>query len=245
MSDYYEEDEGIHFEPYDDELIKDYLIPKLSGKGCGDFILHKDVYAMAPWLMEQNMDPFFPKNEWYYFVTRTQVSQKNIGRGKKTKRQIMETDDDGIHRGNWRANATTDIKDRKTGKIIGRKQTLTYTRRNKKEKREGSESSWIMKEYMLPGGENFQELVLCKINIYKSKKNHDHEASTSTSTSTYHHHHHESVLASSSSSEASSSGTSIAAGEGNAPLGHGSSVPTGSEEGIDWIQYLDLTVEEC
>ncbi|KFK27441.1 hypothetical protein AALP_AA8G382600 [Arabis alpina] len=252
MSDYYEEDEGIHFEPYDDELIKDYLIPELKGESCYDFIVHKNVYDMEAWLLDHNMDPFFQKNEWYYFVTRVQVSEKKIGYGKQAKRKIAGDNNDGIERGNWKANATTNIEDRKTGKIVGRKQTLTYTRSDdnpKRQKREdgssvivpGSESSWIMTEYMLPEGENFQELVLCKIKIIKSKKNH-YEASTSTSTSTY--HHHESVLASSSSSEACSSGTSIAAGEGNAPLGHGSCVPTGSEEERGWIQYFDLPVNE-
>ncbi|VVB16608.1 unnamed protein product [Arabis nemorensis] len=142
MSNYCEEDdEGFHFDPDDNELIKDYLIPKLSGKPCEDFIVMKNVYAKEPWLLDHNMDPFFQKNEWYYFVTRTQVSEKNIGCGKKVKRKITGDNNDGIDRGNWKADSSEDIIDKNTGKTIGTKQTLSFKKinsnNNKKQKRGG------------------------------------------------------------------------------------------------------------
>ncbi|KAG7559885.1 NAC domain [Arabidopsis thaliana x Arabidopsis arenosa] len=48
---YCEEDEGIHFDPTNQEVIKDYLKRKLRGEDCGDFIVMKDVYAREPWLL--------------------------------------------------------------------------------------------------------------------------------------------------------------------------------------------------
>ncbi|CAH2069466.1 unnamed protein product [Thlaspi arvense] len=179
----------IYFDPYDDELINSYLIPKLKGTLEETFILDMDVYAKEPWLLHHTEDPFFKKDEWYYFVTRTQVSAKNNGCGKKAKRKINDDND----RGCWKANAKENIIDYKTRKVIGVKQTLTFTKSNENKKRQKrgdgtcscaivprSNNSWIMTEYMLPGGDQFQELVLCKIHeINKSKKKDDHhEAST-------------------------------------------------------------------
>ncbi|VVB04638.1 unnamed protein product [Arabis nemorensis] len=62
---------------------------KIKSEDCGDFIVHKNVYNKEPWLLDHTVDPFFQKNEWYYFVTRTQVSEKKIGCGKKAKWKIF------------------------------------------------------------------------------------------------------------------------------------------------------------
>ncbi|CAH8267655.1 unnamed protein product [Arabidopsis lyrata] len=48
---YCEEDEEIHFDPTNQEVINDYLKRKLRGEDCGDFIVMKDVYAMESWLL--------------------------------------------------------------------------------------------------------------------------------------------------------------------------------------------------
>ncbi|KAF8102470.1 hypothetical protein N665_0198s0170 [Sinapis alba] len=160
----------------------------------------KDVYSKEPWLLDHPMGTFFMENEWYYFVTRTQVAKKNIGCGKKAKRKITREEDCGV----WKANAKEDIMDKETKKVIGEKQTLAFVKSsvsNKKQKRgdgsscdvvvPGSESRWIMTEYKLPEIQGkFQELVICKIHVIKnsSKKKKDddcHEASTSS----YHHHY--------------------------------------------------------
>ncbi|XP_013608285.1 PREDICTED: NAC domain-containing protein 78-like [Brassica oleracea var. oleracea] len=202
MYEYNDEDGGIQFQPYDDELINQYLIPKLKGKPCREITM-KDVYSKEPWLLDHPMGSFFKKNEWYYFVTRTQLSKKKIGCGKKVKRKITRDDDSG----SWRANAKEDITDKETKKTIGVKQSLNFVRsnvNNKKQKREDGTScdvsrdneSWIMTEYMLPEEKDkFHELVICKIHVIKnSKKENDdhHEACTSSN-----HHHYVSVLASS------------------------------------------------
>ncbi|KAH0896363.1 hypothetical protein HID58_045931 [Brassica napus] len=123
------------------------------------------------------------KNEWYYFVTRTQVSVKNIGRGRNSKRRIAG-DNDG---GSWKPNAKKYIEDEEKEKtIIGKKQTLKFTKsdNNKRQKTgdgtsaavPGSNSSWIMYEYSLPDENTFQELVLCKIRKISNSKDEEVEA---------------------------------------------------------------------
>ncbi|KAF8053911.1 hypothetical protein N665_1363s0013 [Sinapis alba] len=141
----------------------------------------KDVYAMEPWLLDHTNNPLFKKNEWFYFVTRTQVSVKNTGRGKNSKRRITG-DNDG---GSWKPNAKKYIEDEETKRIIGKMQTLKFTKGNnnkKKQKREdgtsvvvvpGSNSSWIMYEYSLADETTFQELVLCKIRKLSNSKDED------------------------------------------------------------------------
>ncbi|CAH8296484.1 unnamed protein product [Eruca vesicaria subsp. sativa] len=190
-----DEDGGIYFNPEDEELINDHLIPKLKAylkskskdEDCedskpeskeedyDDFIEMKNVYDKEPWLLDHINNPLFRKNEWFYFVTRTQVSVKNTGRGRNSKRRITDI-------GSWKANAKQDIKDEETKKIIGKKQTLKFTKSDDNKKKQktgdntsvavvpGSNSSWIMYEYSLPDEHTFQELVLCKIRkISKSK----------------------------------------------------------------------------
>ncbi|KAJ4873216.1 hypothetical protein Rs2_45107 [Raphanus sativus] len=175
MYEYNEEDGGIQFQPYEDELINEYLIPKLKGQPREE-ITTKDVYSKEPWLLDHPMGSFFKKNEWYYIVTRTQLSKKKIGCGKKAKRKITRDDDSG----SWKANAKGYIRDEETKMVIGQHQTLAFVKskvnNEKKQKRgdstscdvvvPGSESSWIMTEYMLPEIEGkFRELVICKIHV--------------------------------------------------------------------------------
>ncbi|KAF8094823.1 hypothetical protein N665_0352s0031 [Sinapis alba] len=194
-----DEDGGIYFDPEDEELIKKHLIPKLEtylkpkskDKDCKDFIEMKDVYAMEPWLLDHTYNPLFKKNEWFYFVTRTQVSVKNTGRGKNSKRRITG-DNDG---GSWKPNAKKYIEDEEKKEIIGKMQTLKFTKGNnnkKKQKREdgtsvvvpGSNSSWIMYEYSLVDENTFQELVLCRIRkLSNSKDEEDHNESIPASSS--------------------------------------------------------------
>ncbi|CAH8280211.1 unnamed protein product [Arabidopsis lyrata] len=155
----------------------------------------KDVYAKDPWLLDHPNNSLFKEDEWYYFSTRTQISEKKIGRGKYPKRKITGDNDDGIDRGNWRINRKENIIDEDTGAIIGIKKNLTYkgTNTNKKQKRgdgassPGSESGWIMDEFVIllpePDDDKFQELVLCKIHKKKKKdkKDHQHESPSSSS----------------------------------------------------------------
>ncbi|KAL1208511.1 NAC domain-containing protein 6 [Cardamine amara subsp. amara] len=199
-----EEDVGFHFHPTDEEIIKDYLIPKLRGEACEDVIATKDVYAKEPWLVvDHTNDPFFLEDVWYYFTPKKQVSEKKIGCGKNSKRRITGDNDD-IDRGSWKQNYKVEIIEEETGNIIGTKQNLTYLtsnnmmlKRKKKKRGDGGacaivsvpdrENSWIMNEYMLPdenklpNESKFQQLVLCKIHKKKKpKNNNDDEASTST-----------------------------------------------------------------
>ena len=206
MYEYNDEDGGIQFQPYDDELINEYLIPKLEGKPRREITM-KDVYSKEPWLLDHPMGSFFKKNEWYYLVTRTQLAKKNIGCGQKAKRKITRDDDSG----SWKANSKDDITDNEKKMVIGEKQTLAFVKskvNNKKQKSGDGTScnvsrdseSWIMTEYMLPEEKGkFHELVICKIHVIKNskKKDDDHnEACTSSN-----HHHYVSVLASSFSNQ--------------------------------------------
>ncbi|WZZ31466.1 hypothetical protein YC2023_014867 [Brassica napus] len=186
-----DEDGGLYFNPEDQELIKYHLLPKLEtylqpkskDEECEDFIVMKNVYDKEPWLLDHTNHPLFRKNDWFYFVTRTQVSVKNIGRGRNSKRRIAG-DNDG---GSWKPNAKKYIEDEENEKIIiGKKQTLKFTKsdNNKRQKRgdgtsaavPGSNSSWIMYEYSLPDENTFQELVLCKIRKISNSKDEEVEA---------------------------------------------------------------------
>ncbi|XP_010485226.1 PREDICTED: NAC domain-containing protein 35-like [Camelina sativa] len=176
MNDYYEEDEGLHFDPTGPEVINSYLIPMLRGEPMEDFIVVKDVYAKEPWLLDHTNHPFLKEDEWYYVSRNTQISKEKVGCGKYSKRKIIG---DGIDRGNWNANGKEDIIDEETGKVIGIKQNFTYhsaiKNKNKKQKRgDGgsvsidvpSNESWIMDEFRLPT-DTFQDTVLCKIHKKK------------------------------------------------------------------------------
>ncbi|ESQ42396.1 hypothetical protein EUTSA_v10015954mg, partial [Eutrema salsugineum] len=135
MSGNRKEDGGIFFNPSDKELIEHYLDHKLKGiKGANDIIVDKDVYAKAPWLLDHNNHPLFMTDVWYYFTTRTQISEKKIGRGKNSKRRITGGDNDGC--GSWKPNTTEDIIDKETRKIIGTKKTLTFTKSKKTKKQQ-------------------------------------------------------------------------------------------------------------
>ncbi|XP_013608283.1 PREDICTED: NAC domain-containing protein 53-like [Brassica oleracea var. oleracea] len=190
MYEYNDEDGGIQFQPYDDELINEYLIPKLEGKPRREITM-KDVYSKEPWLLDHPMGSFFKKNEWYYLVTRTQLAKKNIGCGQKAKRKITRDDDSG----SWKANSKDDITDNEKKMVIGEKQTLAFVKskvNNKKQKSGDGTScnvsrdseSWIMTEYMLPEEKDkFHELVICKIHVIKNskKKDDDHNEALNVS----------------------------------------------------------------
>ncbi|KAG2310913.1 hypothetical protein Bca52824_022470 [Brassica carinata] len=115
-----DEDGGIYFNPEDQVLIEKHLLPKLEtylqhkqhkseNEECEDFIEMKNVYDKEPWLLDHINHPLFKKNEWFYFVTRTQVSVKNIGRGRNSKRRI-NGDNDG---GSWKLNAKNILRMKK------------------------------------------------------------------------------------------------------------------------------------
>ncbi|XP_010477289.1 PREDICTED: NAC domain-containing protein 35-like [Camelina sativa] len=214
-NDYYEEDEGLHFDPTEPEVINSYLIPMLRDEPMEDFIVVKDVYAKEPWLLDHINHPFLKEDEWYYVTPKTQISKEKIGCGKYSKRKIIG---DGIDRGNWNANGKKDIIDEETGKVIGVKQNFTYhsasKNKNKKQKRGdvGSVSvdvprneSWIMDEFRLPtskDNDTFQgrELVVpCKIHKKRNaKKKKEKDSYEEASTSTNHYQHDESSSSSSS-----------------------------------------------
>ncbi|WZZ90141.1 hypothetical protein YC2023_118720 [Brassica napus] len=173
MYEYNDEDGGIQFQPYDDELINEYLIPKLEGKPRREITM-KDVYSKEPWLLDHPMGSFFKKNEWYYLITR---------------------DDDS---GSWKANSKDDITDKEKKMVIGEKQTLAFVKskvNNKKQKSGDGTScnvsrdseSWIMTEYMLPDEKGkFHELVICKIHVIKNSKKKDDDHNEACTSSNHH-----------------------------------------------------------
>ncbi|XP_024014430.1 NAC domain-containing protein 55 [Eutrema salsugineum] len=161
MAYYYEsDDEELHFEPEDDELINGHLIPMSKGKyAYGDYIVMKNVYAKEPWLLDHTKDTFFNEDEWYYFVTRTQVSEKNIDCRKKAKRKSR-----GQRLLELERKSNNNKKKQKTEDGAASCAIVS-----------GSNSRWTMTEYRLKElkeDKNFQKLVLCKIREIKNKKSH-------------------------------------------------------------------------
>ncbi|XP_010446196.1 PREDICTED: NAC domain-containing protein 6-like [Camelina sativa] len=181
-NDYYEEDEGLHFDPTEPEVINSYLIPMLRGEPMEDFIVVKDVYAKEPWLLDHINHPFLKEDEWYYVTPKTQISKEKVGCGKYSKRKIIG---DGIDRGNWHANGTEDIIDEETGKVIGGVVLCKIHKKKWSEKKKKKEKK---KDHHHEEDKLDQELVdvvPCKVHKKrnskkKKEKDHGEEASTSS-----------------------------------------------------------------
>ncbi|KAG7555683.1 NAC domain superfamily [Arabidopsis suecica] len=131
VEEFYDEEEelvGFRFNPSEEELILDYLLPKLGFDQPKTIYLLEDkdeIYAKVPWRLKHTENGIFEPNEWFYFV-------------KKTNRKVK----------GWKATGgLKDILSKKNGKVIGKK-------RNRSLYVGGEPSGWTMTEYSSIGNQN-------------------------------------------------------------------------------------------
>lgn len=131
---FYDEEEELgcfRFNPSEEELILDYLLPKLGFHQPNTIYLLEDrdnIYAKEPWRLNHTENDIFEPNEWFYFVKRTNRKVKG-----------------------WKATGELkDVVSKKTGEVIGKKRNLRFY----VEGDESKTSGWTMREYSPIGNQN-------------------------------------------------------------------------------------------
>ncbi|KAG8650445.1 hypothetical protein MANES_07G042815v8, partial [Manihot esculenta] len=153
---------GYRFAPSDDELIRDYLLRKISNEHLPPNRIHVvDLYNYSPQQLTAETYKLNREREsqWYFFTSR----EKKYPNGSRPKRNAGEL-------GYWKATGTDKaILDGK--KPLGFRKSLDYYEGRQ---RDGTKTNWKMHEYLLhqslvPSGATargknpLDEWVLCKI----------------------------------------------------------------------------------
>ncbi|KAM7479640.1 hypothetical protein LguiA_027853 [Lonicera macranthoides] len=147
---------GFRFSPRDDELIH-YLLCKIKDTKlpCNGIILEADLFGETPpWQLFSNAG--YHGGDGYFF---TKLKHKTEN-GKNFKRTV-----DNI--GTWKGDAkAVNIRDPKTGSVIGEKRTLNFKTTNNK--CDDGDCKWLMTEYglaevMLKYKRSRADYVLCRI----------------------------------------------------------------------------------
>ncbi|XP_062203300.1 NAC domain-containing protein 21/22-like [Phragmites australis] len=153
---------GFRFHPRDDELICDYLAPKLGGKvgtsGCRPPMVDVDLNKVEPWDLPAAAS--VRPREWYFFS----LKDRKYATGQRTNRATVS--------GYWKATG----KDRavaRRGALVGMRKTLVFYQGRAPK---GRKTEWVMHEYRMEGAHeqssNFsskeEDWVLCRV-ICKKK----------------------------------------------------------------------------
>ncbi|EXC13634.1 NAC domain-containing protein 69 [Morus notabilis] len=144
---------GFRFHPTDEELITDYLRPKLLGRDSDvdDVIAEVDFCKFEPWDLPSQSKIKSKDRMWLFFCKRDYKYPSS----KRSKRTTKE--------GFWKITGKERmIKDQETKKCIGKKRTLVFH----KGPTPGQRTNWVMHEYyiephnLLP---NQRSYVLCRL----------------------------------------------------------------------------------
>ncbi|XXG54921.1 hypothetical protein AAC387_Pa03g2687 [Persea americana] len=198
---------GYHFHPNDDELILNYLLPKLQNKKL-PYNHIKDV-VLADYDPEVLTAKYkcIEKSEWYFFTPR----ERKYKKGSRPNRAAGS--------GYWKATGV-DIPIKSNGETVGFKKSLVFYRGKPPN---GGKSNWIVNEYRIKGGVfegtsrerdmssmRLDDWVLCKIYEKTNSKNVSEESPISSSSrdcekespsACLRDHENESLIASQSDSE--------------------------------------------
>ncbi|CAL4905147.1 unnamed protein product [Urochloa decumbens] len=153
---------GFRFHPRDDELICDYLGPKLGGKvgfsGRRPPMVDVDLNKVEPWDLPAaaSVGP----REWYFFS----LKDRKYATGQRTNRATVS--------GYWKATG----KDRavaRRGALVGMRKTLVFYQGRAPK---GRKTEWVMHEYRMEGtleqsskfSSKDEDWVLCRV-ICKKK----------------------------------------------------------------------------
>ncbi|XP_026428062.1 NAC domain-containing protein 96-like [Papaver somniferum] len=187
---------GFRFKPTDEELLLDYLKPKLMNQKLPPNMINSyDLYKYNPITLTETFKKRKDDDEWYFFTTTTRTSQ-TTGRTSRTTPEgfWLATQGDKeitLTRGRVDHQENPNSRKRKTttnDNIIGYRKMLVYyfnkknkpdgSRKTSSKKDAGDKTDWIMYEYVLlcydthEGGDvsskKRHELVLCQ--IHNSRK---------------------------------------------------------------------------
>lgn len=153
---------GFRFHPRDDELICDYLAPKVTGKlgfsGRRPPMVDVDLNKVEPW--DLPVAASVGGKEWYFFSLR----DRKYATGQRTNRATVS--------GYWKATGKDRVVTRR-GVLVGMRKTLVFYQGRAPK---GRKTEWVMHEYRLEGvheqASKFtskqEDWVLCRV-ICKKK----------------------------------------------------------------------------
>ncbi|XP_072955884.1 NAC domain-containing protein 21/22-like [Typha angustifolia] len=144
---------GFRFHPKDDELICDYLVPRVSSdgsRGCPAMV-DVDLNKCEPWELPDTA--CVGGREWYFFNLR----DRKYTTGQRTNRATLS--------GYWKATG----KDRpvvRKGALMGMRKTLVFYQGRAPK---GKKTEWVMHEYRMEGPRvqpnlpSKEDWVLCRV----------------------------------------------------------------------------------
>lgn len=157
---------GFRFHPRDDELICDYLAPKLGGKvgfsGRRPPMVDVDLNKVEPW--DLPVAASVGPREWYFFS----LKDRKYATGQRTNRATVS--------GYWKATGKDRVVARR-GALVGMRKTLVFYQGRAPK---GRKTEWVMHEYRMEpaldqsSSSNFssnskdEDWVLCRV-ICKKK----------------------------------------------------------------------------
>ncbi|KAL6622631.1 hypothetical protein ACP70R_032510 [Stipagrostis hirtigluma subsp. patula] len=153
---------GFRFHPRDDELICDYLAPKVGGKvgfsGRRPPMVDVDLNKVEPWDLPAaaSVGP----REWYFFS----LKDRKYATGQRTNRATVS--------GYWKATGKDRMVARR-GTLVGMRKTLVFYQGRAPK---GRKTEWVMHEYRMEGANEQsskfsskeEDWVLCRV-ICKKK----------------------------------------------------------------------------
>ncbi|CAD6266961.1 unnamed protein product [Miscanthus lutarioriparius] len=126
---------GFRFHPRDDELICDYLAPKLGGKvgfsGRRPPMVDVDLNKVEPW--DLPVAASVGPREWYFFS----LKDRKYATGQRTNRATVS--------GYWKATGKDRVVARR-GALVGMRKTLVFYQGRAPK---GRKTEWVMHEYRM------------------------------------------------------------------------------------------------
>ncbi|XP_066359715.1 NAC domain-containing protein 21/22-like [Miscanthus floridulus] len=153
---------GFRFHPRDDELICDYLAPKLGGKvgfsGRRPPMVDVDLNKVEPW--DLPVAASVGPREWYFFS----LKDRKYATGQRTNRATVS--------GYWKATGKDRVVARR-GALVGMRKTLVFYQGRAPK---GRKTEWVMHEYRMEpaldqsfsSNSKDEDWVLCRV-ICKKK----------------------------------------------------------------------------
>uniref|UniRef100_A0A453JPQ3 NAC domain-containing protein n=1 Tax=Aegilops tauschii subsp. strangulata TaxID=200361 RepID=A0A453JPQ3_AEGTS len=128
---------GFRFHPRDDELICDYLAPKVTGKvgfsGRRPPMVDVDLNKVEPW--DLPVTASVGGKEWYFYS----LKDRKYATGQRTNRATVS--------GYWKATGKDRVVARR-GALVGMRKTLVFYQGRAPK---GRKTEWVMHEYRLEG----------------------------------------------------------------------------------------------
>nr|QOI08447.1 NAC006/022_5D.3_F [Triticum aestivum] len=143
---------GFRFHPRDDELICDYLAPKVTGKvgfsGRRPPMVDVDLNKVEPW--DLPVTASVGGKEWYFYS----LKDRKYATGQRTNRATVS--------GYWKATGKDRVVARR-GALVGMRKTLVFYQGRAPK---GRKTEWVMHEYRLEGAHeqaSKEDWVLCRV----------------------------------------------------------------------------------